>query len=78
MNKKMKVKKIIINYLKKNGYEGLYDSNNCGCDIKDLADCEENFSGCSPGYKKDCKKCDNKDEKGNCNEGIEYCIGGKK
>ena len=62
----MTVKEIIVNYLKKHGYDGLVNVDiECGCDIEDL-DCCDNFhlDDCQPAYQnkynaKRCKDCDN-------------------
>jgi hypothetical protein len=47
----MNCKDIIKEYLIKNGYDGLYNENECGCFLKDLMPCGEAFSSCIPGYK---------------------------
>ena len=64
--------KIIKEYLKANGFDGLqsYDED-CGCELSDLIPCDNDFSMCIPGYKVippenlDCEFdffiCDNKD-----------------
>jgi hypothetical protein len=63
----MKVKEIniipLIEYLKSNGYDGLYnDEGFCACELNDLAPCEDlSFMECKPGYKVPCIKseCEN-------------------
>ena len=46
------VKEIIIDYLEKNGYDGLCnDFGECGCLKDDLAPCECISTECKPGYK---------------------------
>lgn len=58
----MKVKNIIIKYLKDNGYDGLCNPREgCGCLIKDLFFCiYDSCMECQPGYKctikKDCEE----------------------
>lgn len=47
----MKVKEIIIEWLKNNGYDGLYDPGECGCLIGDLFPCGGDCFDCLPGYK---------------------------
>ena len=46
----MTVKEIIKEYLKTNGYGGLY-SGFCGCEMEDLFPCGEYCGQCEPGYK---------------------------
>lgn len=46
----MTVKEIVIEYLKKNGYSGLC-GDYCGCEIDDLAPCDNNMCDCVCGYK---------------------------
>ncbi len=50
----MTVKEIVYRYLSDNGYDGLYFSGECGCEISDLAPCGEMNEKCEAGYKKDC------------------------
>ena len=59
------IKEIIIKYLKKNGYSGLYNGDiECGCPIEDIPLCEyPNLDECKAGYK--CKYATLND----CNEG---------
>jgi hypothetical protein len=45
----MTVKEIITNYLKENGYDGLYDYM-CGCTINGLGDCDNYCLSCVPAY----------------------------
>ena len=54
------VKDIVADYLKANGYDGLYNGDaECGCDLADLFPCEcMNAHVCRPGYKKLCGGCD--------------------
>lgn len=46
----MTVKEKVIEYLKKNGYDGLYYDNECGCELKDLMSCNSEIEQCEPGY----------------------------
>ena len=55
----MAVREIIINFLKENGYDGLY-FDNCGCGFDDFIPCHSACDQCSPAYAhslEDCKKC---------------------
>jgi hypothetical protein len=55
----MTVKNIIIDYLKKHKYDGLFatgEDDKCCCDLNNLIKCD-NYklcSSCSPGYKVQC------------------------
>ncbi len=49
----MNVKEIVSEYLKANGYDGLY-TDDCGCWLTDLFPCGENFEDCKPGYEVPC------------------------
>lgn len=55
----MNIKEIVEDYLKKNGFDGLYDADeNCGCFIGELFTCGQPQEKCIPGYKAICqKKC---------------------
>jgi len=55
----MNAKKIVIAYLKENGYDGLA-GDDCGCGIDDFAPCGEGIGYCKPAYKvkADCDNCD--------------------
>jgi len=56
----MDVRQIITEYLKANGYDGLYHDE-CGCFLDDLAPCDRPLN-CKPGYKSPCnpKTCPEK------------------
>lgn len=41
---------MVTDYLKSNGFDGLYNDDVCGCKIGDLVPCNSDFSGCKPGY----------------------------
>jgi hypothetical protein len=45
---------IVREYLKANGYDGLWIEDECGCEIEDLAPCGEMRLGCQAGYKVKC------------------------
>ena len=60
----MDVLDITKQYLKENGYDGLYCENECGCGIEDLAPCDGPIHSCRPGYKVSCK----------CGEGCNFHI----
>jgi hypothetical protein len=42
---------IIKEYLKENGFDGLQNGGECGCELSDLAPCVDNIIWCTPGYK---------------------------
>jgi hypothetical protein len=51
----MDVIDIIREYLEKNGYDGLYNSDlECGCEVDDLAPCDNVGHDCAAGYKYPC------------------------
>ena len=60
----MNVKEIIKNYLKDNCYDGLFNEDDCGCSIIDLAPCDEIGLSCEPGYVAEC----------DCNRGCAFHI----
>jgi len=65
----MTVKEIILDYLKNNNYDGLCNPDiECGCGIDDLMPCSEEFGveDCHTAYKKQCKKCNDRDIGGEC------------
>ena len=48
------VSDIIVEYLKENDFDGLYNDD-CGCPINDLAPCNcEAIMTCIPGYEMEC------------------------
>lgn len=64
-NKPETIRDVVVEYLKKNGYDGLCGVS-CGCGIDDPFPCGEIRPGCSPGYKRthkcgDCKALDSCD-----------------
>ena len=61
------VKKIVKEYLEKNGYDGLF-YDDCSCYLEDLIPCGENFEWCQPGYVGACI----------CGEGCDHHIYGTK
>jgi len=70
----MDVEKIIKKYLIDNGFDGLQDSDRCGCKIDDLMPCEEVSPDCTPGYLQECTGCDNFEDN-KCLNGLDWCIG---
>lgn len=48
------VKEIVAAYLKDNGFGGLFDDAECGCEVSDLAPCTDGWWGCEAGYKIPC------------------------
>lgn len=58
--KQINVEEIVLKYLKKNGFDGLFNPNlDCGCEKDDLFACclGDNTVECIPGYKCN-QKCD--------------------
>jgi len=43
-------------WLYNNGYDGLYDEYECGCELEDLMPCGRPNPDCMPGYKVVCPK----------------------
>ena len=53
----MTVKEIVIEYLKANGYDGLWSDypDHCGCGFDNLMPCDESrMEKCQPGFKYKC------------------------
>ena len=68
MQDKITVVEIIENYLKDNGFDGLYNEiGECACKINDLAPCGQIDHTCKAGY---LIKCENED--------YDFCIGERK
>lgn len=45
----MEVADLVLNYLKKNNFDGLVNPDDeCGCGIDNLAPCDSNCMGCEP------------------------------
>lgn len=60
IKKKTNIRTILIEYLRKNNYDGLCNIDlECGCTIDDLIPCDYNLSECEPAYKMNCP-CKNK------------------
>ena len=49
----MNVKKIVKEWLEKNGYDGIYCIGECACLKNDLMPCDGYSADCKPGYKRD-------------------------
>jgi len=50
------VQAIVEDYLKTNGYDGLYNAAaDCACDLSDLMPCGFDCSACKPGYRVPCR-----------------------
>lgn len=61
----MTIKEIILDYLTKNGFDGLLNSMGaCGCPTEDLMPCTEPSVHCEAGYKGPCT----------CGEGCDFAI----
>ena len=46
----MTIYELIKGHLTANGFDGLYNDTDCGCQIDDLAPCAGIQSDCKPGY----------------------------
>lgn len=66
------VKTIVGDWLKANGYEGLFNENaECGCDLDDLMVCgSPGIETCVPAYKLNCIGCIH-----NCLDVYKYMMG---
>lgn len=42
---------IVKKHLVENGFDGLQNDAECGCELSDLVPCGNDFSMCTPGYK---------------------------
>lgn len=62
----MNIREIIKEYLLKNGFGGLFNNEDCGCDIDDLFPCDNCPDECVPAYKVRCSPdaCNNKECEG--------------
>lgn len=55
MGNKIDVHRIVSDYLRVRGYDGLVNTDfQCGCTLDDLVCCGEDFSDCKPAYKVKC------------------------
>ena len=50
----MTVKEIIEQYLRTNGFDGLFSEVECACGIDDLVPCDGPCDRCRPGYRVPC------------------------
>ena len=46
----MNIKSIVKEYLEQNGYDGLYQDDNCACQNSDIMPCDEPYPDCKAGY----------------------------
>ena len=74
------VAKILIEYLEKHGFDGIYQAGECACEIGDLAPCDSMCLDCEAGYKNYCEHCAEYDDCGTAgNLGMSredgWCIG---
>lgn len=60
------VRTIVADWLKRNGYGGLYYSGVCGCELDDLMPCEESNPNCAAGYRVLCPGIDDCEVGGGC------------
>lgn len=66
MAKTIFVEDIIKKYLEDNGFDGLHNGSDCGCETSNLFPCSESVNLCQPGYKVKCDP-DHCISDGNCN-----------
>jgi len=52
----MALKEICEDFLRENGFDGLF-KDECGCRLGDLMPCCEPSPACEPGYLQDCAQC---------------------
>lgn len=50
MDKTIDVESIVEEYLKKNGFDGLFQPGECACKIGELGPCDHLCLDCEPGY----------------------------
>ena len=76
----MQTKNILIEYLKTNGFDGLYSPGECSCEVDDLGPCGQVCLECESGYKTDCSGCLQNDvcPYGYEQDGFDFCIGPKR
>ena len=67
----MTVKEIVEDYLKKNGYDGLFYPGECACTLENLMFCGEVNNPCEAGVFIDCE------EAGMSKDDFDFCIGPK-
>ena len=48
------VSQIVSDYLRENGFDGLYNAGECACKIDDLGPCDCSIMNCEPGYLQPC------------------------
>lgn len=81
INKNLTVKEIVINYLKKNNFDGLHYDSECSCKIDDLLNCGNECTECKPGNFINCNECCFRKQLSTslfeCEMGYDYCIGDK-
>lgn len=62
-------KEILADWLKANGYGGLFSEGDCGCSIDDLMPCGQCSPFCQAGYLVSCCECESQEH---CSFGQEY------
>lgn len=50
----MTLRELTADWLKSHGYEGLFDPDECACEVSDLMPCDEPNPKCEPGIKTKC------------------------
>ena len=62
------VQEIVGLWLKDHGYGGLFDQDDCGCTLEELASCGDMRMECEAGYKRLCKPedCGDRNEDSGC------------
>lgn len=63
------VKEVLTDWLKVNGYDGLFNEGICGCCVDDLMPCHEPSPDCQAGYMVSCCECHDQEH---CSMGQEY------
>ena len=48
------VRQIVSDYLRENGFDGLYNAGECACKTDDLGPCDCSLLNCEPGYLQPC------------------------
>ena len=54
----MDVEQMVEQYLRENGYDGLYSRGECACLVEDLAPCGQIQGDCEAGFKVTCNNPD--------------------
>lgn len=60
---------IVADFLRSNGYGGLFRDSTCACSLDDLMPCDYPSPYCEAGYRFECGKCADQPE---CENGRDY------